>query len=125
MTLLLDTHVLLWWAGDDPRLGTATRAAIASDALVAVSAVSAWEIAIKQALGRLTAPPLRELLAAEGFRELPLTVDHALEAGGLPDVHRDPFDRALVAQARVEGLVLVSADPKLSGYDVSLLDAAR
>jgi PIN domain nuclease of toxin-antitoxin system len=122
--LLLDTHVLLWWADDDARLGTTARAAIlGAGPSVFVSAVTVWEIAIKQALGRLSAPDVGELLREQGFRELALSVQHATEAGALPLVHRDPFDRALVAQARREQLTLVTADHDLRSYDVQILDA--
>lgn len=125
MTLLLDTHVLLWWAGDDARLGERARRALARED-VAVSAVSGWEIEIKRALGRLDAPDdVAGLLAEQGFRELPLSLGHAIAAGRLPRHHDDPFDRALVAQARSEGLGLVTADRSLAQYDVRLLDAAR
>lgn len=124
MSLLLDTHVLLWLASDDPRLGSATRAAVAR-ADVLVSAISLWEIAIKQAAGRLTAPPAAALLADAMVTVLALNGEHAIAAGALPGHHRDPFDRALVAQAQLEGLVLVTADHQLQQYDVALLDASR
>lgn len=124
MSLLLDTHVLLWWSGGDPRLGaTARTSMLDADGDLRVSALSAWEMSIKTSLGRLEAPDPRHLLAAEGFRELAFTVEHAVLAGALPPVHRDPFDRGLVAQARAEGLTLVTADVVLSRYDVDVLDA--
>lgn len=125
MTLLLDTHVLLWWAGDDVRLGVRARRAL-TEQDVTVSAVSAWEIEVKRARGRLVAPAdLALLLSEQGFTELPLTLPHAVDAGRLPRHHDDPFDRALVAQARAEGLRLVTADRALDKYDVLTLDAAR
>ena len=124
MTLLLDTHALLWLVGDDPRLGARARAAVLNGAAV-VSAISVWEIAIKQATGRLTAPGLDTVLEAADVPALPFTAHHARSAGALPLHHRDPFDRALIAQARVEGLVLVSADGRFADYDVALLDASR
>lgn len=124
MTLLLDTHTLLWLVGDDPRLGARARAAVLNGTAV-VSAINVWEIAVKQASGRLTAPGLDAVLEAADFPALPFTAQHARAAGALPLHHRDPFDRALIAQAGVEGLVLVSADRRLQGYDVALLDAAR
>lgn len=124
MTLLLDTHTLLWLVGDDPRLGARARAAVLNGAAV-VSAISVWEIAIKQAAGRLTARGLDTVLEAADFPALPFTAHHARIAGALPPHHRDPFDRALIAQARVEGLVLVSADGRFADYDLALLDAGR
>ena len=124
MSLLLDTHVLLWWSSGDKRLGPRSSRAIedAGDD-VHVSAISAWEVAIKKALGRLDVPDMRTLLSVQGFRELPFTVAHGMRAGALPPIHRDPFDRALVAQAVAQDLTLVTADPALAQYDVEILDA--
>lgn len=124
MTLLLDTHVLLWLAAGDSRLGEQARTAVLG-ADTHVSAISVWEIAIKQASGRLQASALEPYLDAADFFPMPFTGAHARVAGTLPPHHRDPFDRALVAQAQVEGLVLVTADPQLSAYAVALLDATR
>jgi PIN domain nuclease of toxin-antitoxin system len=117
--LLLDTHVVLWWLEDDPRLRSSARRAIADEMHVAVSAVTVWEIAIKEAIGRLM-PPVdwSQEIEDEGFDPLPIGFAHAVEAARLPRFHADPFDRMLVAQARTEGLVLVTADPKISRYDV-------
>jgi PIN domain nuclease of toxin-antitoxin system len=129
--LLLDTHVLLWWLADDPALNDAARAAIADPAnAVWVSAASAWEIAIKSALGRLHLPqPACEFvpvaLAENDFAPLPIAVDHALRVADLPPLHGDPFDRMLIAQALAEGLTLVTADAALARYPVPVLDAAR
>jgi PIN domain nuclease of toxin-antitoxin system len=120
LRLLLDTHVLLWWLFGDRRLGRRARAWVEHEAdTVAVSAATAWEIAIKHALGRLD-PPKRwaDEIATFGFARLPVTFEHAAEAGGLPRHHADPFDRMLVAQARVERLTIVTADPRISRYDV-------
>ena len=123
--LLLDTHALLWWAADSPRLGRRSRALLAEEE-VWVSAITGWEVEVKRALGRLQAPPdLAALLEGQGFRELPLTLRHATVAGQLPLHHQDPFDRALVAEAQVEGLRLVTADPAITAYDVSRVDASR
>lgn len=120
--LLLDTHVFLWWRADDRRLKPAARKAIAQAPLVYVSAASAWEAAIKAALGRLTLPaPFREGVSASGFDELPISIAHAEAAGALPPHHTDPFDRMLVAQARLEGLTLVTHDPAIQAYDVKVL----
>jgi len=123
--LLLDTHVLLCWLADDPELGPQARKAIAEpESLVAVSAASAWEIAIKRALGRLQAPDdLETQIARNGFAPLPITVAHALRAGALPPHHDDPFDRMLVAQAQLEGLTVVTRDPRIAVYGVRTLPA--
>ena len=106
MRLLLDTHALLWWLDDADRLGPLARRAIAAGAnLVVVSAASAWEIAIKRASGKLTgAEELSSAVEAEGFVPLAINFHHAVEAGELPRHHADPFDRMLVAQARIERL---------------------
>ena len=125
MRLLLDTSTLLWWLDDDRKLGAAARAAIASpDNEVYVSAASAWEISVKRASGKLEAPfDVADALERSFFIELPIEVAHAMAAGELPSHHKDPFDRMLVAQARVEGLTLVAHDAGIARYDVELLDA--
>ncbi len=123
---LLDTHVWLWWQGADRRLGTGARAAITNARVLHFSAASAWEIAIKQALGKLKLPTDADLvasLARHSVIPLPISVQHAMTAGRLPRVHRDPFDRLLVAQAIEEDLVLLTADAALSRYGVAILDA--
>lgn len=124
MSLLLDTHALLWLIQDSDRLGARTRTALLAGPST-VSAITVWEIAIKRAAGRLRGPAVVPFLDDMGFTVLSFTADHAEEAGGLPMHHRDPFDRGLVAQARVEGLVLVTADRVMPSYDVALLDASR
>lgn len=126
MRLLLDTHVLLWWLADDDKLSATARDAIGDAATqIYVSAASAWELAIKASLGKLTAPDdLTEQLTANSFTPLDISVIHALAVRHLPTHHRDPFDRLLVAQAQAEGLTLVTADKRMKPYDVSLLDAA-
>jgi PIN domain nuclease of toxin-antitoxin system len=123
VTLLLDTHVLLWWLADDPRLTPAMREAIADPSTsVVVSAASAWEAAIKAAVGKLRVPDgLREELVRHGFDELPVTVEDGLAAGALPRHHSDPFDRMLIAQAARRQFVLVTADRRFSDYDVLTL----
>ena len=129
MNLLLDTHVLLWWLADDSRLGADARVAITEPRNIPyVSAATAWEIAIKAALGRARIPgnAMRWLpgeIERNHFVELPVTIAHALGVEGLPRHHDDPFDRLLVAQARVEGMTLVTADPQLRRYDVPVLRA--
>lgn len=123
MTLLLDTHILLWWLFGDARLTPAMREAIMDPtSAVAVSAVTAWEIAIKAALGRLAVPDrLAQQLHDEGFDELPVTVEDGLAAGALPRHHGDPFDRMLIAQAARRRLVVVTADRRFADYDVLTL----
>ena len=120
--LLLDTHAVLWWQRDDRRLSRAARRAIAEADLVWVSAVSGWEVIIKSMLGRLRLDePFRVLLAADDFVELPLTLAHAEALAALPPHHADPFDRALIAQARVEGAAIVSHDRSFKPYDVPVI----
>lgn len=125
MRLLLDTHAFLWWLADDRKLGARARAAIADPASeVHVSAASAWEIAVKRAAGKLRAPGnIREWIERSAFADLPITVEHAVAAAELPRHHGDPFDRMLVAQARLESLTLVAHDAELELYDVPLLAA--
>lgn len=125
MTLLLDAHALLWWLADDRELSAEARAGIADPLTrVWVSAVTAWEIAIKRALGKLSAPPdLVRQLQREGFDELPITVADALHAAELPGHHEDPFGRMLVAQAQRRDLTLVSRDPRLRDYGIAVLKA--
>ncbi len=119
MRLLLDTHVALWWLMDDETLPPEVRESIDTEAEVYLSAASVWEIAIKQALGKLTGPSdLLDILDRAGLIELPIRARHAVEAGRLPALHRDPFDRMLVAQARCEGLTLLTRDPQVQCYDV-------
>jgi PIN domain nuclease of toxin-antitoxin system len=123
--LLLDAHALLWWLADDPTLAGGARAAIRDPSNdVLVSASSVWEIEIKRALGKLTAPDgVVEAIEAAGFDALPITAADAATAGRLPSHHRDPFDRMLVAQAgRLEALI-VSRDRSFAPYDVEVLPA--
>ena len=112
--LLLDTHALLWWLADHPKLSGPARDAIADgERTVLVSAASLWEIATKNRLGKLgeadafLADPIG-IISAEGFEPLPITLPHALLSGGLDADHRDPFDRMLMAQSLTDDLVLVS-----------------
>ncbi len=122
MKLLLDTHVVLWWQRDDRRLNQTARRAIATADIVWVSAVSSWEATIKMSLGRLKlSEPFRVLLSADDFTELPLTLAHADALASLPAHHADPFDRALIAQARVEGATIVSHDRALAPYGATMI----
>ena len=124
MRLLLDTHVLLWWLAESPKLPKTIKARIAEAEIVYVSAASVWEMAIKAAIGKLDAPDdLEEQLPQHRFEQLPVSVSHALAVAKLPHHHADPFDRMLVAQASFESLTLVTADPQLAVYGVPVLRA--
>ena len=124
--LLLDTHVWLWMQANDARLGPQARRLLMQASEVRFSAASAWEIAIKAAIGKLTLPPDADIegeLAHNGFLALPIDIAHANHVRGLPLVHRDPFDRLLVAQALREGLTVLTADTQLAAYGISVVDA--
>ncbi len=124
MNLLLDTHILLWALDDAPLLSQEARQAITDGRnVVFVSAATAWEIAIKKALGKLRAPTDDYLdeLRRHRFIPLDITTEHALAVEQLPAHHADPFDRMLVAQARVEKLTLVTHDARLNAYGVAMI----
>ena len=126
MNLLLDTHVLLWALDNDPSLSQAARKAIIDgDNIVFVSAATAWEIAIKRALGKLNAPTgdYLEELRRHRFTPLDITSEHALAVERLPSHHADPFDRILVAQAQIEKLTLITRDSRIQAYDVRTIIA--
>jgi PIN domain nuclease of toxin-antitoxin system len=125
MNLSLDTHVLLWSFSSPERLSEAARNAIEDPSnLVFVSAAATWEIEIKSALGKLRAPPdLVRQLAAANFQELPITIAHTIAVKQLPKLHRDPFDRIMLAQAKSAGLTFVTADPAVLQYPGALLRA--
>ena len=124
---MLDTHAFLWWIGDDPRLSERAREVFSDgDNDLVFSAASGWEIAIKARLGRLQVPGdlntylLRQL--TENYTSvLPVHLSHALRVHALPDHHSDPFDRLLVAQAIVEEIPLLSADPRIARYPVEVV----
>ena len=121
MKLLLDTHLLLWVAADSVRLSAEARLLIGDPAnLLHFSAASLWEVAIKKGLGRedFQVDPrlLRRGLLDNGYEELPVASSHAVAIDGLPPLHKDPFDRLLVAQAQVEGLLLLTSDPWVARY---------
>lgn len=121
MKLLLDTHLLLWLAATPKKLSKKARTLIEDqDNELFFSAASIWEIAIKQTLGRedfiADAHLLRRGLLDNGYNELPILSNHAVAVNGLPDIHKDPFDRMLVAQATVEGFVLLRADLTVAKY---------
>ncbi len=125
MKLLLDTHLVLWAAGTPKRLSPVVRKLLETpENELLVSAVSFWEIVIKQSLNRddfkVDPRRLRRGLRDNGWTELPMTTDHALAVDRLPALHRDPFDRMLVAQAQVEGVVLLTADALVAQYPGSI-----
>lgn len=124
---MLDTHVFLWWLADHSSLGPHARAIIAEPRNdVRVSAASIWEIGIKRHKGLLDAPDdLEALVEDEGFGKLPISLFHAQQAASLPAIHRDPFDRMLVAQAQAEGLELLTADGTLPQYAVRIISAGH
>jgi PIN domain nuclease of toxin-antitoxin system len=123
MSLLLDTHIVLWWLTDDPTLADDIKDRLDQEADVYVSSATVWEVTIKQALGKLEPADLPERICDSGFRLLDITAEHGIAAGRLPMHHRDPFDRMLVAQAQLEGLTLVSRDPQVQKYNVEFLSA--
>ena len=127
MRALLDTHAFLWWISGDDRLSDRASQAIADGRNeIFVSAASIWEIAVKARLGRLSIPGdpgqfIGGQVVENAFRGLPIVAGHALRLWELPDHHRDPFDRMLVAQAQVEGLALISSDTHVARYDVEVV----
>jgi PIN domain nuclease of toxin-antitoxin system len=125
--VLLDTHAILWWLADDVRLGPVARDVIGDERNEAfVSAASSWEISIKRSLGKLDAPDdLGAIIEEEGFSPLAITFFHGERAGALAPLHRDPFDRMLIAQAQAEGLELITADARLAEYGVRTVNALR
>lgn len=118
MRLLLDTHLLLWWVANNGKLSEQARALISDpENTVFISAVSLWEIWLKESLGKLRLPAdFENKLESESFESLPLTGPQTRQVARLPWYHRDPFDRMLVAQAQVEDLTLLTADDRVSVY---------
>ena len=122
--LLLDTHAFLWWRAAPGRLGAAAHGAIAEADVVHVSMASAWEAAIKVSLGKLRlAARFEDGVAESGFRPLPIAFRHIDRLADLPFLHRDPFDRMLIAQALADGLTIVTGDRRIARYDVAWLPA--
>lgn len=127
MRLLLDTHALLWWWIDSPRLSARAKLAIADQSnMVLVSAVCAWEMAMKHRIGKLAEAHtalsrFNELVSADGFVHLPMNFQHAIRAGDLANEHKDPFDRMLIAQAEIEDSRLVSMDAAFATLGVRVL----
>jgi PIN domain nuclease of toxin-antitoxin system len=123
MKLLLDTHAFIWWDSDPGLLSARVRTTLQDSAnSVLLSVVSVWEMVIKVQLGKLTLRlPLTQIVIqqqANGIQILPITLDHVLEVESLPNVHKDPFDRLLAVQAKIEGVDLVTADPIFAQYPV-------
>ena len=127
MRALLDAHAFIWWVLDMPKLSAECRRVLSDGTNeIIVSVASSYEIVYKAGQGRLTLPEspetyVRSRMAANGFTSLPIELSHALRAGALPRIHGDPFDRILVAQAQVEGLPIVTADPVIARYDVETI----
>ncbi len=118
VTYLLDSHVLLWWLGDSPKLSTLHREAIASGDVV-VSSVTVAELEIKASIGRIEIPDdLNEVVEQLGFDSLPFDSRHAAALRTLPFHHKDPFDRMLICQAQVDGLVFLTVDDECRKYDI-------
>jgi PIN domain nuclease of toxin-antitoxin system len=125
MNLLLDTHVFLWAVDDNPNLSTTAREAIVNgNNIVYVSAATAWEISIKRTIGKLRIPEsdYLEELQLHRFTPLSITTEHALAVENLPSIHKDPFDRMLIAQAQLEKLTLVTRDHRIAEYDVRVIE---
>jgi PIN domain nuclease of toxin-antitoxin system len=129
VSFLLDTHALLWWLFDDPELDRGAYSLIGKpEHAIYVSSVSAWEISTKHRIGKLPEAAgilknYRQLLVKAGFRELAITTGHALAAGALPGPHRDPFDRMLIAQSKLEQMPVVTRDPVFKRYRVRVIHA--
>ncbi|AFZ37509.1 PilT protein domain protein [Stanieria cyanosphaera PCC 7437] len=123
MKLLLDTHTLIWWLTNHPTLSQAAKKAISNqDNLVFISAASAWEIAIKKSLGKLTAPDDLEVqIESNNFQPLPITITHGLAIEELPNHHNDPFDRIIIVQAICESMTVVTRDKKFNLYNISII----
>ena len=127
MRALLDTHAFIWWVTNDPQLSVNARNVIAdSGNILLLSVVSAWEIVIKNKLGKLTLPePVEQYipsrLVSNRFESLPIQMSHVLQVGSLPNIHRDPFDRILIAQSQVENLPIVTIDQQITQYLVQTI----
>ena len=126
MRALLDTHAFLWWVNDDARLSERCHAIISSGANeILFSAVSAWEMAVKAGIGRLSIPGDLEAYTLEQvllnrFEVLPISLSHALRLSRLPSYHKDPFDRMLIAQAQVENVPILTGDMQIARYPIDV-----
>ena len=124
---ILDTHALLWWLADSPQLGERCKEIISDQRnQIYISAATTWEISIKMSLGKLEAPEdMDSAVEDEGFSKLPISLYHGQLAGQLPPIHRDPFDRMLIAQAQAEGLILITADENITHYKLRVQDPRK
>ena len=122
---LVDTHIMLWVFDDDQTLSSEARTALNTADIVYASHASVWEIVIKKALGKLEAPEnLEQAIITTGFKQLPISLAHILAVGELSvEKHKDPFDRLLIAQAKIEGLTLISRDERFNLYGVPVIEA--
>ena len=125
MKYLLDTHVLLWWLDNNPKLSLPVKDTISNPLnMIFVSSVSTWEINIKKSLGKLTVPDnITDIIKQCGFIELPITIDHSCIIGILVPIHQDPFDRMLIAQAIGEDLFLITSDMMIQKYPIATVKA--
>jgi PIN domain nuclease of toxin-antitoxin system len=125
--ILIDTHVLLWWLSDNNSLGATAKKIIAdSRNQIYVSAATSWEISIKKKKGLLQAPnDIDSIVEDEGFLKLPISLFHGEQAGELEEIHRDPFDRMLIAQSKSEGMEFLTSDGIIRKYNVRLIDASK
>jgi PIN domain nuclease of toxin-antitoxin system len=123
MNIILDTHIILWWLEDNPRLKNSFKNAIADKRnLCFISAASVWEISIKKALGKLDIPSnYLSVLKKQGFGELPITWEHSQKILSLPMKHKDPFDRMLIAQCIAGGFTILTADGIFAEYKIKML----
>jgi PIN domain nuclease of toxin-antitoxin system len=128
-SIIIDTHVLIWWLANDPQLGKKALKEIANTAnAIFVSSATSWEISIKAKSGKLILPRpmqnMRNIVYREGFYELPIILEHGNHAGQLPLIHKDPFDRMLITQSILEGHYLMTADNDIKKYpDALIIDA--
>lgn len=124
MRLLLDTHVVLWWFEDSPEINDTLDQLLSYQPDVFISPVALWEITIKSSKGKLSVPDgLVNAIVKSDFIEHPIRHSHAIAAGRLPEIHRDPFDRLLIAQAQCDSMTLVTRDGMIPKYDVDVLPA--
>jgi PIN domain nuclease of toxin-antitoxin system len=125
MQYLLDTHVVLWWLTEPKKMSKRAQGIIADkENSISVSSVSFWELAIKSPLGRVTIPHnLLSILSQNNFDILPMVAEEALSTVDLPDLHKDPFDRMLIAQAKYNGLIFITRDESIQNYPISIIRA--
>lgn len=127
MNILIDTHALLWWLSDNPKLGTKARHQIATCETAYVSIASLWEIVIKKGIGKLEADlhSIFDAIQKNGFANLSIEPRHLLSLDQLPDYHRDPFDRIIISQAQSDNLRILTVDSAFEKYDVEIFQATN